>query len=226
MHGGDIAHTIISSVVEAGQRNRIISLDLETRVLGSPPMFLTGESILSFAWAYRSPAGLVTGIRVAENVSASGELRILLEINEILQALRPLVVVGYNYLGYDHPLLTFKIRRFEESGACPPLWGIRQVLRTVSIDIIENIRFELARYASDGRARYVSLETALNHHHFKTLPLKRAKSLAGSKEQRGEMIYSLWKNDRNRFCEYALGDVHDTLLLSESLFGITKVEQE
>lgn len=194
-------------------RGRILSLDLETKVLDG--RFLTGETILGFALAWREEGIVRTEARVLEEETESGEWTLLGELDQLLTQFRPLTLVGYYLTSYDIPLLHLKLRRKPK-----PHWGIENALgRVYVLDLKDPVRFALAEH--DGcRPAFRSFEQAIQHPRFSRLPLMRTKGLVPecNREDRGKIIYELWKRNKGVFRQYSLGDAHDALLISEDLF--------
>ena len=71
----------------------------------------------------------------------------------------------------------------------------------------------------------ISLEKTIAHKRFEHLQFMRTKNvvsdlITSSGMNKWDAIHSLWKDNRKSFNHYIEGDVHDTLLLAEDLFGI------
>lgn len=225
-HHGDLANIVIEWVVRTGNLERILALDLETKVLEENG-FLTGETILCVSLARFLDGNVCNKLILLEEESPEGEAKLLAQLNDFLLEVRPLVLVGFNLCGYDVPLLNLKLR--EHSNQI--FWGIKDTIeRSFHLDMKHPIRFELAKYSNGPKI--CSLGKVVEHPRFKHLPLMRTKSLVpqtvGSK---GLEIFNMWKNDKRNFKAYAKGDVNDVLLLFEELFlrpmlhtPVTKVE--
>jgi hypothetical protein len=214
----DLSRWAVERVVSSGNRDRIVSLDLETRVVNG--RFLSSELVLAASLSRRLDDGTIDSrvITLAdENIESEGTL--FRTLDKELRAVRPLVVVGFNVGSYDLPLLTTKLvdsrSRYGEI-----FWGVRDCCsRTLVVDLIDPVRFELAKF--DGSTpKFVSLEQAVDHPRFDKLPLSRKKFLAGQGNtvDKGTRICEMWKTRRSEFEEYALGDSHDVLLIFEDLY--------
>ncbi len=208
-----VAQLVVNYARTAGN-GRICSLDLETRVLGRD-LFLTGERILAASLAWREEGSVRTRVCVLEQETEAAEWKLLDELDGLLLSLRPLVLVGYYITCYDVPLLSIKMRKTPK-----PFWGIQDTIsRAFVLDLKDPVRFDLAEH--DGcspRAR--TFDSVILHPRFGQLPLIRAKGLAEGRDrqERGEAIYNLWKNDQEHFRLYSQGDSHDALLIFEELF--------
>ena len=200
--------------VASGQLHRIISLDLETKVL-SPDDFLTGETVLSAAIARFDGERVVSRIIILEDESPDAQNRFFTALNDEIQNVRPLVVLGYNVTGYDIPLLQMKLRRLPT-----PYWAVKDMIeRAFILDLKYPIMFELAEYEG-AKIKIRSLEDVVNHKRFSSLDLMRTKNILkdSPREEKGARIFRLWKADRDSFQKYALGDVVDTLKLFDEIY--------
>ena len=225
-HHGDLANVVIEWVAKTGNLERILALDLETKVLEENG-FLTGETVLCVSLAWFLDGKVCNKLILLEEENPEGEAKLLAQLNDFLLEVRPLVLVGFNLCGYDVPLLNLKLRQHPNQ----IYWGIKDTIeRSFHLDMKHPIRFELAKYTNGPKM--FSLEKVVHHPRFKHLSLMRTKNLvtqtAGSK---GLQIYNMWKNDRKNFTAYATGDVNDVLLLFEELFlkpllhtPVTKIE--
>ena len=86
------------------------------------------------------------------------------------------------------------------------------------------VRFEVAKFDS-STPKFISLENTMAHKRFEHLPFMRTKNIVSnltnnSTDNKWDVIYNLWKNNRASFNQYVEGDVHDTLLLAEELFDV------
>jgi DNA polymerase elongation subunit (family B) len=208
-----IAQSVVSQARTAGI-GKILSLDLETKVMGNQ-LFLTGETILGISAAWTEGSGVTCEVFTLEEELESAEWRLLDELDMLLLRMRPLVLVGYYLTQYDIPLLAIKMRKGPR-----PYWGIENAIsRAFMLDLKDPVRFVLADY--DGsRPFHRSLSDVIQHPRFNHLPLMRTKSVlpTSNKQERGKAIYDLWKSDRTLFRKYSQGDAHDALLISEELF--------
>lgn len=202
---------IVKWAVKSGFKDRIVSIDLETKVTAGN--FLSGETLLS-ASISRRLGDMKTDVIVLEEESIRGETELLSKLNELLLQVRPVIVVGFNHRGYDNVLLTTKKRLL----AKPGFWGIKDTLeRAHMLDVMHAARFAIAEH--DGSSpKILPLSKVLQHPMFASLPLKQTKSLVSGDGDKGLQIYNLWKNDRETFMQYAEGDAHDTYLVFEEIF--------
>ena len=218
MNYHDLSRWAVEKVVASGNRDRIVSLDLETRVMNGK--FLSSELVLATSLSRRLNDGTIDSrvITLADE-SAESEGTLFRTLDQELRAVRPLVVVGFNVSSYDLPLLTTKLvdsrTRYGEI-----FWAVRDTCsRTLVIDLIDPVRFELAKV--DGSSpKFVSLEQVVEHPRFRNLPLSRTKFLAGNGNagDKGARIYGMWRSRRPEFEQYTLGDSHDVLLIFEELY--------
>lgn len=202
---------LVRWAVRNGYGDRIIALDLETKVLDGH--FLNNETILSASIARRI-GDVVAEVLVLKEDSPTAELELLRQLDEHLLKIRPMIVVGFNHRGYDNILLSAKKKHLGKVG----YWGIKDMLEMAQmIDIMHAARFAISEH--DGLSpKILSLSKVLQHSMFAELPLKRTKSLISGDTDKGLQIYNLWKNDKQTFLRYAEGDVHDTYLIFEELF--------
>jgi len=209
-----LATAVVEWAVSHGHSDRIVSLDLETKVL-APDKFLTGETVLSIAFARRIGNKLDSQILTLEDESPAAEEQLFFSANQFVETVRPLVIIGYNITGYDIPLLQMKLRSLPT-----PYWAIKDMVeRAFMLDLKHPLKFELANF--DGsRIKIWKLEEVLNHERFSHLPLKRAKKILNwaNKEEKGIKIYEMWQKHKAEFEKYAVGDVVDVLALFEELY--------
>ena len=210
----ELARAVVKWVAQGGQSHRVVSLDLETKVL-SPTEFLTGETILSLAMARRVNSSIETRLFSLANETPDSQEVLFTAASQEIERIRPLVVLGYNITGYDIPLLRMKLR-----DSPVPHWALIDITeRAFILDMKHPLRFELAR--SDGSSPKIrTLEEVVNHPRFHQLDLSRAKNMLNGldKSQKGQKIYDMWRMKKNDFGEYATGDVVDVLLLYEEIF--------
>ena len=188
--------------------NRVISLDLETRVIEG--QFLKNERILAISYARRingkfmETKGIETNTLILQNDSIESELELFQKFNIELKQIRPLCVVGYGLRYYDIPLLHMKRRHYNI-----PMWNI--------VDLIEST-FQVDLYHILKYKRYKKLADVISSDEFSDLPLKRTKDIVSkSGMKKGEDIYRLWKDSKNGLINYVEGDTHDPLLIIEKL---------
>jgi hypothetical protein len=218
MNYDDLARMVVKQVVERGESHRIVSIDLETRVL-SESDFLTGETILSFAMARRVDGVVLPKLFTLGEETSQSQQTLFSETNLELERIRPLIIVGYNVTGYDFPLLRAKLRR-----SPTPHWAlIDMVERAFVLDMKHPLKFEIAR-ADGSSPRVRTLEDVVNHPRFSHLQFSGAKNLLRGldKSQKGQKIYSMWKDSHPDFERYAIGDVVDVLSLYEELYQVRR----
>ena len=214
IHNGHVDEEIVNWVIRNAGMERVISFDMETKVLDGN--FLSDEIILGISLSRRDGNKIETQLFSLENETEKGEVELLFKLDNYLQV-RPLLVVGFNHRGYDNILLSTKRRKLT-GNSC---WAIKDMLeRAQMIDVMHTARFEIARF--DGtNPKILSLAKVLNHPLFADLPFKNEKWLIDSKKDKGDQIYEMWKNESEKFARYASGDSHDTLLIFEKNFKIT-----
>lgn len=215
-----LATSVVEWAVSHGHSDRIVSLDLETKVL-KPSQFLTGETVLSITFARRIGSRVESKPFVLKEESPASEEQLFSSANQFVESVRPLVIIGFNVTGYDIPLLQMKLRDFPT-----PYWAMKDMVdRAFILDLKHPLKFELANF--DGsRIKLRGLEEILNHPRFSHLPLMKAKGIlsGASKEEKGAKIYEMWKKRRAEFERYAVGDVVDVLTLFEELYLKKHVE--
>lgn len=213
LHYGNLAERIMDVIRNEGEIDRILSLDLETKVLTRDD-FLTHEPILGASLAYFEAGKLQSKVITREDESVESEAALLSALDGVLKDLRPLILVGYNNTGYDIPLLTMKLNH------TPSCWAMKDTLsRSFHLDIMHVARFEIAKH-DNCLPKILSLEKVLSHPRFSHLPLMNKKHLIKCENgmNKGEAIYDLWKNDRKKFEEYAKGDAVDVLQIFREIF--------
>jgi len=214
IHNGTIDQEIIGWIVKNAGTDRIVSIDLETRVLNKN--FLNGETILGISLSRRINGSIESNVLVLEKETKESEAHLLTQFDSMLKEIKPLVVVGFNHTGYDNVLLALKRRQIVSDY----LWNIMDALeRSHMIDIKHAARFVIAQH--DGTTpKILSLEKVLSHSLFRDLPFKNEKGLLNGTMEKGDAIYSMWKNEPEKFRRYAEGDSHDTLMVFEDIFHV------
>lgn len=212
VHHGDLAQAIVEWVVKTGNLERIVAIDLETKILDVKG-FLTGETVLCVSLARFVDGSIQNKVILLENENSESEAKLLAGLNEYLLEVRPLILVGYNLCGYDVPLLNLKLRQYPD----PICWGIEDTIdRSFHLDMKHPVRFELSRFS--GGAKILPLSQVVEHPRFKHLPMMRTKKLVPQNaDNKGLAIYNMWKNDKRGFRAYAKGDVNDVMLLFDEL---------
>lgn len=211
-HYGHMDNAVVDWLRQKDNTDRIISFDLETKVIDG--RFLNNERILAISIARLSGDEIETEIFTLKKEDDASEFDILQQFDDLLHEIRPLIVVGFNHRSYDAPLLAIKMRRSNKHS----LWSIKDLLeRAYLLDIMHAARFEIAK--QDGTPpKILSLAKLLNHSRFSNLPLMRTKYLVSSGTDKGQDIYNLWKNNPKKFASYAIGDAYDSLLIFKELF--------
>lgn len=203
--------------------DKAISLDIEADlgILDNPQ-----KNILSISVARRIDKKIEIKNFISEDESIEGEIKIFNELGDFCEKVRPIILIGYGINRFDRIALGVKMRclddLFRKEGRYESCyWALRSALtRSYILDAIDPVRFEIGRH-DNAPPKIISLESALAHPRFKGLPFKNTKNIVSSvKGNKWETIRNLWKNDRKKFKKYIEGDVHDTLLLVEDIFGI------
>jgi hypothetical protein len=209
---GDLENTVVQWIAETGNLDRVLCIDLETKVLDG--QFVTGERILAVSLGYIHDGNIESRVIVLRKDDDSSELELLHEFDKFLLEVRPLVLIGFNLTGYDIPLLNMKLRKYRED----KFWGIADALgRCYVLDMKHPIRFELAKFS--GSPKFVSLRDVVNHQRFASLPLMRSKNVLTS-DNKGQEIFELWKRNGSIFKDYAEGDARDVLLIFLNMFNL------
>jgi DNA polymerase elongation subunit (family B) len=211
-----LAKAVVDWIVSQGYNERILCLDLETKVL-SRKEFLTNERILAISLARRIDTKVETEVLVLQEETDEAEESLIARFDEIVRQIRPLILLGYNVSSYDIPLLTMKLRMLPK-----PYWGIKDLLeRSFILDTKYPVSFELAN-RDKTNPKIVGLDKVVNHPRFSHLPLMRSKNMLtlNGEIDKGVVIYELWKHQREDFVRYAKGDVHDVLIIFEELYGM------
>jgi DNA polymerase elongation subunit (family B) len=202
-------------ILSARRDARIASVDLETLM---PPgtKFLSGERIIaiSISWIDRE---LRSKVYIAEGDSEDSEYSILSLLNEKLGEISPDIIIGYNHTGYDIPLIQMKIKRMSYSQR---LRNIERVLGTAyCLDMMYVISDDLGKYDGDYYIR--RLDDVVTHEKYEHLPLSRAKNLVHiDGMSKADAINYLWKNDRDKFVKYCIGDTRDLILIFMDMLGL------
>jgi len=188
--------------------DKVISLDLETHVINN--QFLSNERILSISFARRMSGAFLDkeGIEVKtillEDDDDESEEYLLIKLNDEIEKIEPLCVTGYGVRYYDIPLLQLKKRKYNLK-----IWKVVDLLEaTVQIDLYQFFKYK----------KFKKLADVLKSSEYAHLPFRKTKSLiTDNRSEKSEVIYQLWKEDKQRLQDYNEGDVHDTLLLAEKL---------
>lgn len=233
----ELAQATVDAICKAGAWHRAVSVDLETKIEKKGD-FLTGERLLGIGFARRAGENVETKMFRLKDDTDEAEIELLNEAARWLATVRPLLLLGYNISGYDYPLLSLKLKWYDDFGRAKckegekpvfarEYWALKDALtRAFVLDMMHSLRFVVAQ--SDGTtAKYRSLAYCVGHRMFADVPLMRRKELADAGAQtgnaqtdKGKRIYEMWKNHDPSFENYLEGDVHDVLLLAEQIYGI------
>lgn len=223
----DLQQNVVDYLVRQGAWNRAVSLDIEAdlKTLEDPK-----KPILSISVSNRVEGEVRTNNMILESETPEGELKLMAQLGEFTQSVRPLVLIGYNISRFDQLILSLKIRQLDTlfrqaHQYSSAYWSLRETLgRSYFLDVIDPVRFAVAE--ADGTSpSMISLEKALQHKRFSHLPFVASKQVVSDLQATKSMdkwqaIHYLWQSDRPRFTSYITGDSHDTLLLAEDLFGV------
>ena len=244
---GELAASLVETIRARGEWHRAVSIDLETKIEKKSD-FLTGERLLAIGIARRAGPDVEVRTFTLKDESDDAEIELLYAAARHLAPIRPLLLLGYNIAGYDYPLLNMKLKWHDDllraqvpEGEKPhyprEYWGLKDALtRAFVLDMMHPLRFALAAH-DNLTPKYKSLADVVAHQRFAQVKLMRRKQLAegNSKmlpeggnspaslatENKGKVIYGMWRTHNPDFERYLEGDVHDVLLLAEELFGIT-----
>jgi DNA polymerase elongation subunit (family B) len=209
---GDLENKVVEWVNETGSLDRVLCIDLETKVLVGK--FLTNERVLAISLAYTLGHKIESRVIVLKEDDDESEVVLLEEFDRFLLGTRPLVLIGFNLTGYDVPLLNMKLQKYKQH----KMWGINDAVgRCYILDMKHPIRFELAKFS--GSPKFVSLKDVVNHKRFASLPLMRSKNVLIS-ANKGEEIFELWEKNGDVFKNYAEGDARDVFLIFLNLFEL------
>ncbi len=225
--------SVVDVVKQANAWHRAVSIDLETKIEKKED-FLTGERLLGIGLARRTGSSVETRTFSLKDESDEAEIELLYEAARWLAPVRPLILLGYNIAGYDYPLLNLKLKWHDDllraqmpEGEKPKFpreyWALKDALtRAYVLDMMHPLRYAIAEH-DNSTPKYKSLSDVVAHARFEKVALMRRKQLAAgtSTENKGKVIYNMWKSRDPNFARYLEGDVHDVLLLAEALFGVT-----
>ena len=229
----ELASSLVEAIRSRGEWHRAVSIDLETKIEKKSD-FLTGERLLAIGIARRTGDSVEVRTFRLKDESDDAEIELLYEAARHLAPVKPLLLLGYNIAGYDYPLLAMKLKWHDDllrsrlpEGQKPVFpreyWGLKDALtRAFVLDMMHPLRFALAAH-DNLTPKYKSLADVVSHQRFANLNLMRRKQLAegNSTENKGKVIYGMWRAHDPNFERYLEGDVHDVLLLAEELFGVT-----
>jgi hypothetical protein len=229
----ELASALVETIRTRGEWHRAVSIDLETKIEKKTD-FLTGERLLAIGIARRAGADVETRTFTLKDESDDAEIELLYAAARHLAPVHPLLLLGYNIAGYDYPLLNMKLKWHDDllrsrlpEGQKPVFpreyWALKDALtRAFVLDMMHPLRFALAAH-DNLTPKYKSLADVVAHQRFANVDLMRRKQLAAGTdtENKGKVIYDLWRSRDPAFERYLEGDVHDVLLLAEELFGVT-----
>lgn len=203
------------SIISARTDARIASIDIET-LMPSGTKFLSGERIIaiSISWLDRD---VKSKVYIAENDSEESEYDILSLLNQKLGELSPDIIIGYNHTGYDIPLIQTKIKKLSYGRR------LRNIERFFGIayclDMMYVISDDLGKY--DGDYYFRKLDDVVEHEKYRHLPLSRVKNIVHiDGMQKGDAISYLWKNERDKFVKYCIGDTRDLILILMDILNL------
>ena len=109
------------------------------------------------------------------------------------------------------------------AGGASRIDEIKSALSASGVEVREkNVRADGSNAIAFIPPLHISLAKVVAHPRFAGLALRRLKHLADgpTKEDKGRIIYEMWKSNNPDFERYLEADVYDTLLLAEEVFGI------
>ncbi|MFA6907269.1 MAG: hypothetical protein WC263_00400 [Candidatus Micrarchaeia archaeon] len=228
----EFAASAVETVCSHHAWHRAVSIDLETKIEKKSD-FLTGERLLAIGLARRAGSGVEVKTFTLKDESDEAEIELLYEAARWLAPVRPLILLGYNIAGYDYPLMNMKLKWHDDllrakvpEGERPVFpreyWALKDALtRAYVLDMMHPLRYAIAAH-DNLTPKYKSLSDVVSHARFEKVALMRRKQLAQGTdtENKGKVIYNLWKARDPDFERYLEGDVHDVLLLAEEMYGI------
>ncbi|MFA6214815.1 MAG: hypothetical protein WC717_06100 [Candidatus Micrarchaeia archaeon] len=229
---GALAQSLVDGIKAGGAWHRAVSIDLETKIEKKTD-FLTGERLLAIGMARRAGSNVEVRTFTLKDESDGAEIELMYEAARWLAPVKPLLLLGYNIAGYDYPLLNMKLKWHDDllrsrmpDGEKPHFpreyWALKDALtRAFVLDMMHPLRFALAAH-DNLTPKYKSLSDVVAHARFEKVALMRRKQLAAGTdtENKGKVIYEMWRTHNPDFERYLEGDVHDVLLLAEELYGI------
>ncbi|MGP6220288.1 3'-5' exonuclease [Caldiplasma sukawensis] len=190
-------------------RKKVIAIDIETIVNGK---FLEDDQIIAIS---------VTNFEEESKVFISegdSEFAIISELSSFMDSYDPEVIIGYNHIAYDIPLIQKKLIniRFSEQP-----WPLRYYLG-VSFCLDMMYVSALYHYKLTGDYEIRSLKKIMDYEEYENLPLMRKKDIVEMENMsKGEAIRYLWKNEREKFYDYCVGDTYDLIKIYKKIFRIS-----
>ncbi len=205
---------LIQKALEDFGNECVVSIDLET-IIRTSKDFLTGERIIAVSLSHMVGSQVETEIFIARDDTDKEEDRILLEFDRRISELKPSVIIGYNHVGYDLPLLRMKMIR---RGYSRQLWNIK---RYASISYCPDMMYVIADdlFSLEGDYRLRKLSEVVIHPGYSDLDLQRNKFLSmRSGLPVNEAIEEMWKNEPENFKLYCSGDTADLISIFFYIF--------
>lgn len=227
LHYIDLQKWIIDFFRNNRAWDRAISLDIEAdlRVLNNPSEAY--KYILSISVARRVKENIEIRNFILNYESIEDKVRVLNEFGSYCKEIRPLMLIGYGISRFDLPILLFKMRQLDnifelQRVYSKEYWAFRDTItQSYILDIINPVRFVIAKH-DNARPSFKPLEAIITHPLFSSLPFRNNKQIISnsSGHEKWNIIYELWKNNREDFVKYIEGDSYNTLLIAEELFNM------
>jgi|GEM_PF-901914 len=247
----ELASSLVETICSRGEWHRVVSIDLETKIEKKTDFLTGERLLaIGIARRAGASVETRTFTLKDESDDAEIELlyeaaRHLAPVHPLL--LLGYNIAGYDYpllnmkLKWHDDLLRARLpdARFAAQNGAPssqqarsggqkPIfpreyWALKDALtRAFVLDMMHPLRFALAAH-DNLTPKYKSLADVVSHARFEKVALMRRKQLAAGTdtENKGKVIYGMWKARDPNFERYLEGDVHDVLLLAEELFGVT-----
>lgn len=190
-------------------KKKVMAIDIETIVNGK---FLDDDEIIAISLTTFEEESRVF-------ISDGGdEFSIISELSAFMDNYDPDIIIGYNHIAYDIPLIQKKLInvRFSEQP-----WPLRYYLG-VSFCLDMMYVTALYHYKLTGDYEIRSLKKIMDYEEYEDVPLMRKKDIIQLENMtKGEAIRHLWKNDREKFYQYCLGDTYDLIKIYKKIFRIS-----
>lgn len=209
-----IYRPIVEKAISEFGDGSVLSIDLETIVRNTGD-FLTGERIIAISLSYLVSGHIETELLIAGNEEEVEEDRILSELDRRISELKPSVIIGYNHVGYDLPLLRIKMLKRPYSRQ---LWNLKRYISIAYCpDMMYVIADDLFNYDGDYRLR--KLSDVVIHPGYSHLDLLRNKFLSKREGTPvNQVIENMWKNEPENFKLYCSGDTSDLISIFFYIF--------